>query len=450
MFTTSPEGPAVSPDQTGHPDDSLNTKHMRKVLASSFIGSVIEYYDFLLYATAAALVFGPVFFSNLSPAMATFASFGTLAVGYLARPLGGAVFGHFGDRVGRKKVLVISMLTMGIATTCIGLLPPTAQIGVAAPILMIVLRMVQGVAVGGEWGGAMLVALEHSPAKRRGFAASFANMGAPVGTMLATLAVSAATLLPDDDFLRWGWRIPFLASILLVVVGLAIRLAVTETPLFQQLEEDHRTRKLPLWDVITNYPRNLLLGTLAGISIWSTAGMVTVWGVTHVVEAGADKTGVLNAKALAAVGALITVYVGARLSDRYGRRPVMIVGAATGAVLALPLLMLLDAGTVMTYAIAVMVGQLIQGLIFGPFAAFTAELFPTHVRYTGASVAFQTASTIGAGCTPAIAAGLMVATGGNITVVAGAWIATFVVSLIAILLVSEGRNQDIESNEGYR
>lgn len=162
--------------------------------------------------------------------------------------------------------------------------------------------------------------------------------------------------------------------------------------------------------MITNYPRNLLLGTLAGISIWSTAGMVTVWGVTHVVEAGADKTGVLNAKALAAVGALITVYIGARLSDRFGRRPVMIAGAGAGAALALPMLWLLDLGTVTAYALAVMLGQLIQGFIFGPFAAFTAELFPTHVRYTGASVAFQTASTIGAGCTPAIAAGLMVAT----------------------------------------
>lgn len=184
--------------------DSLNTQTMRRILASSFLGSLIEYYDFLLYATAAAIVFNKIFFANLGTGLAAFAAFGTLAAGYLARPLGGVVFGHFGDRVGRKNVLVISMLTMGVATCLIGLLPGTAQIGATAPVLLILLRIVQGVAVGGEWGGAMLIALEHAPERRRGFAASFANMGAPAGAVLATLAVSATTLLPDEQFLSWG------------------------------------------------------------------------------------------------------------------------------------------------------------------------------------------------------------------------------------------------------
>ncbi|WP_279402847.1 MFS transporter [Arthrobacter sp. JCM 19049] len=198
---------------------SLNSPQMRRILASSFIGSAIEFYDFILYATAASLVFNKVFFVNLTPGVALFASFATLAVGYLARPLGGIVFGHFGDKVGRKGVLITSMVMMGGASTIIGLLPPTAQVGMVAPIALILLRILQGLAVGGEWGGAMLMALEHAPKERRGFAASFANMGGPAGAVLATLAVSAVSLLPNDVFLSWGWRIPFILSVLLVGIG---------------------------------------------------------------------------------------------------------------------------------------------------------------------------------------------------------------------------------------
>lgn len=441
-MTTSPSIETQRPDPASQ---SLNTRHMRRILASSFIGSAIEYYDFLLYATAAAVVFGHVFFTDLGPGMAAFASFGTLAAGYVARPLGGAIFGHFGDKVGRKTVLVVSMLTMGIATTLIGLLPTTAQIGVAAPILLITLRVVQGLAVGGEWGGAMLMALEHSPEKKRGFAASFANMGAPAGALMATLAVSLFTMLPDGQFLTWGWRVPFLISIALVTVGLVIRLKVSETPLFQELEAKAQAKKIPLAEVLTKHPKNLILGIIAGSSVYTIAGIVTVWAVSYAVDAGADKTGVLNAKALAAFGMVLTTMAGARLSDRLGRKPVMLAGVIAAAICAFPILWLVDSGSVLGFTIAVVLGQAIQGLIFGPFGAFTAELFPTRVRYTGASLAYQSASTFGAGFTPAIAAGLLVMAGGSITALGFAWIAAFGGAAVAIMLTKEGRTRDLSN-----
>jgi MFS family permease len=332
---------------------------------------------------------------------------------------------------------------MGVATTLIGLLPTTGQIGVIAPILLITLRVVQGLAVGGEWGGAMLMALEHSPDKKRGFAASFANMGAPAGALLATLAVSLFTLLPDGQFLAWGWRVPFLFSIVLVTVGLVIRLKVSETPLFQQLEAKADSKKIPLTEVLTKHPKNLVLGIIAGTSVYTIAGMVTVWAVSYAVDAGADKTGVLNAKALAAFGMVITTMVGARLSDRFGRKPVMLTGVIAAAICAFPILWLVDSGTVVGFTVAVVLGQALQGLIFGPFGAFTAELFPTRVRYTGASLSYQSASTFGAGFTPAIAAGLLVIGGGSLTLLGSVWIVAFIAAAVAILLTKEGRTQDL-------
>ncbi len=231
--------PASEPRALGDP------QQMRRVLFSSFLGSAVEFYDFLLYGTAAALVFGQLFFSDLTPVVATIASFATLAVGYIVRPLGGVVFGHFGDRIGRKSMLVLTMSIMGAASFAIGLLPTYQTIGILAPILLILLRLIQGFAVGGEWGGAALMALEHSDEKKRGFSASFANMGAPAGAVLSTVVLAIVTLLPGDAFLSWGWRIPFLLSAVLVGIGLYVRLKVTESPLFEQ-EDHHRPSRLKL------------------------------------------------------------------------------------------------------------------------------------------------------------------------------------------------------------
>ena len=442
MTQNTPPAPASTSPSTPPASESLNTPRMRRILTSSFVGSAIEYYDFLLYATAAALVFNQVFFVNLNPVWATFASFGTLAAGYLARPLGGAIFGHFGDRLGRKRMLVLSMLLMGFATTAMGLLPTTAAIGMAAPALLIGLRVIQGIAVGGEWGGAMLIALEQAPGGKRGFAASFANMGAPAGATLATLAMSVATLLPDEHFFSWGWRIPFLISAVLVVIALVIRLKISESPLFQQFEQEADRRRMPILDVLTRYPRQLGLGVLAGIAQFTMAGMVTVWAVSEAVAHGADKTGVLNAKAIAAAAMLVATIVSARLCDRYGRRRIMLIGIAAGIAAAYPILMLVQTGTVAGYATAVILGQIIQGFMFGPLGAFIAEMFPTRVRYTGSSIAYQASSTLGAGFTPMLAAGVLAATSG-IAVLGGLWMAVLIVCGLAVLFGPEGHRRQL-------
>lgn len=425
-------------------EGSLNTKEMRRILASSFLGTAIEFYDFILYATAAAVVFSQVFFTVDSPGLAAFFSFGTLAAGYVARPLGGLVFGHFGDVLGRKKVLVLAMTLMGVATVGIGLLPTTAQIGVAAPILLVTLRVIQGLAVGGEWGGAMLVALEHAPGGKRGFAASFANMGGPAGAVMATLVVSLFSTLPDDQFLSWGWRVPFLLSVVLLGVGLVVRLQVSETPLFQKMEAEAERRRIPALEVITRYPKNLVIGIVAGLGVYSVQGLMTVWAVSHVIEHGLDRTEVLNWKAVAATTTVIMVIISARLSDRFGRKPVMFTGALLGVILAYPIIALVGMHEMWAFALAIVLSNgILQGIVFGPFGAFCAELFPTRIRYTGASLAYQSSSTFGAGFTPAIAAWILLQTSGELWVIGVVWAVILALTGVAILAAKEGRGRDI-------
>ena len=427
--------------------DSLNTTMMRRILASSFLGSMIEFYDFILFATAASIVFSQVYFVDLDPGLGLFLSFTILAVGYVARPIGGIVFGHFGDKIGRKGVLVTSMMLMGGTTVAIGLLPPTATIGVAAPILLTVFRVIQGLAVGGEWGGAMLIALEHSPKKRRGFAASFANMGGPAGAVLATVVMSVFTLLPDEQFISWGWRIPFLLSAVLVFIGLIIRMKVHESPIFQKLQDKADERKVPLLEVVSKYPKNLILGIIAGMSSYTVQGLMTVWGISYVINSGLDSTHVLWVKALGAASTVVVVWFASQLSDRFGRRPVMIVGMLIGAVAAFPVMFMLDMSNLWVFGMALLITQgLVQGTIFGPFGAFAAEMFPTHIRYTGASLVYQTSSTLGAGFTPMIASSLVAIAGGSLWLIAVVWIAVFLVAILAISFVKEGRTADLEGD----
>lgn len=435
-MTSKTAGTAKAPQSL--PSDSLNTKDMRRILASSFIGSAIEYYDFILYATAASIVFGQVFFADLSPSFALFASFATLAAGYVARPLGGIVFGHFGDRIGRKKMLVLSMMMMGVATTLIGVLPTTAQIGVLAPTALVLLRVVQGIAVGGEWGGAALMALEHAPKTKRGFATSFANAGGPAGAILATLVVSAFSAIAGEQFLTWGWRIPFLLSAALIAVGMVIRLKVTETPMFNKLSEASEKRKLPLLDVLRNHPRAVVLALLATVSFYCCQGLLTVWGVSVAVGEGVDRSAVLNWKAVGAVLTLFVTFWAARMSDRIGRKRMLVFAGIMGIVLAYPLMALLNNGTLWGFATAIVIGNgVVQGLLYGPIGAFIAEQFPTRVRYTGASLAYQGASVVGAGFTPMIASGLVIAGGGGFALVAAFWMLVMAIGLGAVLLTRE-------------
>jgi len=431
------------PDAGSPANGSLNTKDLRRVLGSSLMGSVIEYYDFILYATAASLIFDKVFFSNLGPGVALFASFGTLAVGYAARPLGGILFGHYGDRIGRKKMLVLSMLMMGFATVAIGLLPTTAQIGVLAPIILVTLRFVQGISVGGEWGGATLMALEHAPANKRGFAAAFANAGGPAGGLLATFVVSGVSAATGDEFLEWGWRIPFILSAVLILIGMLIRLKVAETPVFQKLEAEaaqrQRKQKTPLVEVLRLHPRVVVLTLIASLGFYCCQGILTTWGVSVAVQSGVERSDVLNLKGVAAVFTIIVCFYTARLSDRIGRRTVLTIGGVAGILFAFPALYLMHTGAVWAFAAAVIIGNgVIQGFLAGPIGAYISEQFPANVRYTGASLAYQGASTLGAGFTPMIATALVLVAGGSYLWVGFFWIAILAIGVVAVRLSREG------------
>ncbi|GAA1388257.1 MFS transporter [Luteococcus peritonei] len=422
----------------------MNSPQMRRILFSSFMGSAIEFYDFLLYALATSLVFDKVFFNNLTPGMATVAGFATFAVGYLARPLGGWIFGQFGDTLGRKKMLVITMMMMGLASVGIGLLPDQRSIGVAAPLLLLLLRVLQGIGLGGEIGGAVLVAVEHAPGARRGFAASFANLGGPAGSFLAAFVMGVfSRSLSPEQFLAWGWRIPFLLSIVLLAVGMLVRVRVAETPLFQELQERAEARRTPATEVFTRHWRVLVLGVLAGIAGFATQGILSVWAVQHARQLKVPQAAILDIKAWAPLGMFVVMAFAAWISDKVGRRTVMLSTCLLGAVLALPLLRALDSGTVAGTAVAIIAGQaLVQGALFGPYTAFLSELFPTEVRYTGTSLAYQTASTLGAGFTPLLAADLM-RRYHSVTPVMLAYLAAFAITATAVLLVREGRHVDL-------
>ncbi|MDT7593961.1 MAG: hypothetical protein QOH45_3492 [Pseudonocardiales bacterium] len=401
--------PAVTnPAVTTH-----STVQLRRAVASSFIGSVIEYYDFLLYATAAALVFGKVFFAALDPLTATVASFGTFAAGYLARPLGGILFGHFGDRIGRKKMLVTTMTLMGVASFLIGALPTYGQIGIWAPVALVTLRVLQGVAVGGEWGGAVLMSAEHATS-RRGLWASFTNAGAPCGMVLSTVVLTVtAAASGERAFLAWGWRVPFLLSILLLGIGLFIRLKVEETPVFAAAE---RSARVPLFDVLRNHPRNLLLAVGVGLAAFVAQGTLTTFLIAYGVEVGYSRQTVLSGLTLSSVLAVAGIIGYSALSDRLGRRPVVLAGAVAMAAFSFLLFPLVDSGNVVLLVVTLVLGQaVIQPAMYGPLAALCTELFSTRSRYTGASLGYQL-SGLGAGLAPVLFASILAGGGSTMTI----------------------------------
>ncbi|GAA4971718.1 MFS family permease [Nonomuraea thailandensis] len=403
-----------------------NPTQLRRAVASSFLGSVIEYYDFLLYATASALVFGKVFFSDLSPLAATVASLGTFATGYLARPLGGVIFGHFGDRLGRKRMLVLTMTLMGVASTLIGVLPTYEQIGTLAPVALVLLRVAQGVAVGGEWGGAVLMSAEHATG-RRGLWASFTNAGAPFGMLLSTAALNGSAAMMDEQaFLSWGWRIPFLLSIVLLAIGLFVRARVEETPVFaSEASSSPAPRPAPLLDVLRHHPRALLLGIGVGLSPFVLQGTLTTFLVSYGVQAGFARQQVLNALTLSSGLAVLGIVGWSALSDRVGRRPIVLAGAVAAAAYAFAIFPLAGSGSVGLLTLALVLGQsIIHPMTYGPLAALYAELFATRSRYTGASLGYQIAG-LGAGLAPLLFAQIQASTGGGGTGLISAVIAGF-------------------------
>src|SRR5215210_7960393 len=429
-------------------EDRGQTSSIRPVIVSSFIGTTIEWYDFFLYGTAAALVFNQLFFPTFDPLAGTLAAFATYAVGFAARPLGGIVFGHYGDKIGRKAMLVLALLIMGVATFFIGLLPTYESIGVLAPILLVVLRFVQGIGVGGEWGGAVLMAVEHSPPGRRGYYGSWPQMGVPAGLLLANLVFFASsTYIPEEQFLAWGWRIPFLVSIVLVGVGLFIRLRLLETPAFQQVQESGTEAPMPIMDVLRTYPKNVLLAMGMRVAENGTFYVLTVFVLTYIVEELKleQTTGLIGVLIAAFIG-LFTIPLFGHLSDRVGRRPLYLLGSVFSLLFAFPFFWLLNTGVEPLIWLAIILSVNIgHDAMYGPQAAFFSELFGTRVRYSGASLGYQLASVFAGGFAPLISLYLFTKFGYGAVAIYMAIMA--LITVISVILVTETYQGDITATQ---
>jgi metabolite-proton symporter len=385
-----------------------------RVAFASFIGTAIEWYDFFLFGTAATLVFNTQFFPKLSPLAGTLAAFATFGVAFVARPLGGIVFGHYGDRVGRKRMLFISLLVMGGGTVAIGLLPTYASIGAAAPLLLVLVRLIQGFAVGGEWGGAVLMAVEHAPPARRAFYGSFPQAGVPAGLVLSSSAFLAVQQLPKDQLLSWGWRLPFLASAVLIVVGLYVRSRLEESPEFQQVSKTREVSSFPLRDTLRHAVRSLVVGIFTQAASNIPFYVVTVFVLSYGSSHGIARGTILTCLIVAALVDIAAVPLVALLADRVGRRKVLLWGAVYSALAAFPFFWLIDTGATAAVLVAMFLfGTLGHALTYSPMAGFLAELFDTGHRYTGVSVAYQVGGLITSGPAPFIAAALFAGFGGS-------------------------------------
>ena len=421
------------------------TTPLRRVVMASLIGTTIEWYDFFLYGSAAALVFNKLFFPKFDPLTGTLLAFATYALGFVARPVGGIVFGHFGDRIGRKRLLMLSLVLMGVATILIGLLPTYGQIGVWAPIGLIILRLVQGFAVGGEWGGAVLMAAEHGDAARRGFWASWPQAGVPAGNLLAAavLAIMAAAQT-EAEFLDWGWRVPFILSALLVIVGWYIRDKVAESPMFEaEIKAAEVPSKVPAMEVLRERPKALVLG--AGLRLGENISyyILTVFSLTYLVDVSKESRSLaLNALLIGAAVQFFAIPLLALLSDRIGRRPVYALGAFGLAIWSFVMFGLLGSGDNVSIILALVVGLVLHGAMYGPQAAFITELFPTRIRYSGVSIAYQLTSIVAGSLAPIIALWLYKQYG-SATPVAIYVAAACVISGISALLALESRGLEL-------
>jgi metabolite-proton symporter len=399
----------------------VDERSIRKIALTALAGTSIEWYDFFLYGTAAALIFPKAFFAaDMPPAVALLASFSTFAVGFVARPVGGIIFGHYGDRIGRKRALVVALLLMGTATTLIGCLPSYASIGAWAPILLIVLRFAQGIAIGGQWGGAVLLATENAPPSKRGFYGSFAQVGAPVGVILANLAfliVSANTT--PEAFLEWGWRVPFLASVVLIGIALFIQLRLEETVEFLRLQKSaaataagpsRPAARSPVIEALRTHPKQIALAAGAFLAVqvpfYILIAFVIAYG-TGSAGPGVSRETMLSAVLVGAVAMIPALLISAAWSDRHGRRGIYITGAALLAAWSFAIFPLLDSGSFVLICVAIAVGQVLVAMMYGPQAAFLTELFSTSVRYSGASLGYQLGAIIGGGFAPIIATALL-------------------------------------------
>jgi metabolite-proton symporter len=424
----------------------------RKVVVASLIGTSLEWYDFFIYGTAAALVFNKLFFPSFEPLVGTLLAFTTYAVGFIARPLGGVIFGHYGDKLGRKNVLVVTLLLMGISTFGIGVLPTHATIGVWAPVLLVLLRFVQGLGLGGEWGGAVLMTLESGNPQRRGLNASWPQVGVPIGLLLANAVLSLmGAITTDEAFLAWGWRVPFLLSGLLVLVGLWIRLTIAESPLFREVEVSEAKAAAPIVEVLRRYPKQVLLaiGARVGVDVafYTFVLFITTYVATYL---GLPRHYALNAVLIAAAIQVAAIPFFGHLSDRFARRPVYLFGAIGAAVWVFVFFALIDTGQFVLILLAAVVALIFHAAMYGPQAAFIAEMFPTKVRYTGASMGYQLAGILGGALAPIISVALLDRFDTSVVVSVYA-VAMLLVTIICVFVAPETSKIDLAADsEGVR
>jgi MFS family permease len=418
---------------------------MRRVASAALVGTVIEFYDFLIYGTAAALVFPQVFFPALGPAAGTVASFAAVGVAFIVRPLGSVLFGHFGDRLGRKKTLITTLLLMGSATILIGLMPTAAQIGIAAPIGVLILRVLQGIAAGGEWAGAVLVGSEHAPKARRGFWSMFPSLGASFALSLANATFMATGLtMSPEAFTAWGWRVPFLTSFALIGVGLYVRLKIDETPVFKSQARREGASRVPFLEVFTRQPRQVLLGGGATLTTFA----LTYTGASYLTNYGTavlqlPRTSVLAVGTGGGIALAAGIVLGGAVSDRIGRRPVIILGSLIGALWTSVLFPILDIGSVSAFAIGLLLTMVISGFALGPLGAFLSEMFPTRYRYTGAGLSYNLGAAIGGAVPPLVGAAITAAVGRNVF---GLFLAAIcLLSALCTFALAETREHDLET-----
>jgi metabolite-proton symporter len=415
-----------------------HTSQLRKAIVASTIGTAIEWYDFFLYGTAAGLVFGKLYFPNEDALTATLAAFGTYFIGFVGRPIGAAIFGHYGDRIGRKATLIATLLLMGIATFLIAFVPTYAEIGIWGAVILTILRMIQGIGVGGEWGGSVLLAMEWSKGHgSRGLVASWPQFGVPCGLFLANLAVLAFSQWSGDQFYTWGWRIPFALSIILVGVGLWIRLGILETPVFQQVVRDNKVEKAPIIEVFRKHPKEILLSALLRMAEQAPFYIFTAFVFAYAVGTlHMSRNFILTAVMGAACVSFIAIPLSGHISDRIGRRKMYLIGAATVGVFGFLYFGMVDTAAPTLVFIAIVVSLIPHDMMYGPQAALIAEAFTPRLRYSGASLGYQLASVIAGGPAPLIATALFA------TYKSGYAIAIYIAACAVVSLVSAAMMPD--------
>jgi MFS family permease len=424
-------------------DDPTHRRQVTLAAVSSVVGTSIEWYDFFLYGTGAAIVFPSVFFPHSSAYSGTLESFATYAVGFAARPVGAAIFGHWGDRLGRKATLIVTLLLMGIASALVGALPSATSIGIAAPILLVVLRVLQGIAVGGEWSGSVLLSMEWGKQRRRGLMASWPQAGVPIGLLLGTGAMTAIALSDEAAFKAWAWRIPFLASLLLVAIGLWVRLKVMETPMFARLTARQAVARVPVLEVIRRHPKEIIFSAFLRMSEQAPFYIYTTFALTYIkTDLGRGEGVALTAVSVAAAIELFLIPTFGHLSDRFGRRPIYATGAVLIAVAAFPAFLLLntkDAGLIIVGVVILAIPHAMQ---YGPQSSYIAESFPTRLAYGGSGLGYQLASLIAGGPAPLLATWMLPHFGWQ--AISVYIIACSVLTLVAVALLPDRRHADLE------